>query len=129
MTLTSNPNTTLVNELRASTNRTNLFFGCTGFGLFDSFGYTDQVGRALTSPAGSLGFGCQGWVMPMTRAARLALTQYWDTLTKVVGAHTMKFGAEFRNVYSNNLRIFALAGPSPSTPSWAATYGFPLLQG
>ena len=130
LTLTSNPNTTLVNELRASTNRTNLFFGCNGFGLFDSFGYTDQVGRGadFSLPALS-GFGCQGLGDANDQGRKTGTYQYWDTLTKVVGAHTMKFGAEFRNVYSNNFTDFSSRGTfSFNTFSSGSTFGFPLLQ-
>jgi hypothetical protein len=107
LSLTSNPSATLVNELRASTNRTNLFFGCNGASVFDSFGYIDQVGRGadFNLPAFS-GFGCGGLGDADDQGRKTGTYQYRDTLTKVLGTHTVKFGAEFRNVYSNNFTDF-----------------------
>jgi Carboxypeptidase regulatory-like domain len=108
LSLTSNPSPTLVNELRASTNRTNLFFGCNGTGIFDSFGFTDQVGRGadFNLPSYS-GFGCLSLGDADDQGRKTGTYQYWDTLSKVAGTHTMKFGAEFRNVYSNNFTDFS----------------------
>lgn len=111
LTLTSNPSISLVNELRASTNRTNLFFGCNGTSVFDSMGFVDQVGRGADfSLSGLSGFGCQGLGDANDQGRKTGTYQYWDTLTKVSGAHTMKFGAEFRNVYSNNFTDFSSRG-------------------
>lgn len=108
LSLTSNPSPTLVNELRASTNRTNLFFGCNGTGVFDSFGYTDQVGRGadFNLPTFS-GFGCLSLGDANDQGRKTGTYQYGDTLTKVLGTHTMKFGAELRSVYSNNFTDFS----------------------
>jgi hypothetical protein len=108
LSLTSNPSPTIVNELRASVNRTNLFFGCNGTSVFDSFGFIDQVGRGADfSLPGYSGFGCQGLGDADDQGRKTGTYQYRDTLTKVVGTHTMKFGAEFRNVYSNNFTNFS----------------------
>jgi Carboxypeptidase regulatory-like domain len=130
LTLTSNPSPTLVNELRASTNRTNLFFGCNGTGLFDSFGYTDQVGRGadFNLPTFS-GFGCLSLGDADDQGRKTGTYQYWDTLTKVLGKHSMKFGAEFRNVYSNNFTDFSSRATfSFNTYSSGNTFGNSLLQ-
>ena len=109
LSLTSNPSPTMVNELRASVNRTNLFFGCNGTGVFNSVdpNVIDQVGRGAdySLPYFS-GFGCQGLGDADGQGRKTGTYQYRDTLTKVVGTHTMKFGAEFRNVYSNNFTDF-----------------------
>jgi len=109
LSLTSNPSPTMVNELRASANRTNLFFGCNGTGVFDSIDpkVLDQVGRGADFglPVFS-GFGCGGLGDADGQGRKTGTYQYRDTLTKVVGTHTMKFGAEFRNVYSNNFTDF-----------------------
>lgn len=107
LSLTSNPSATVVNELRVSANRTNLFFGCNGVGVFDSFGFTDQVGRGadFNLPTFS-GFGCSYLGDANSQDRRTGTYQYWDNLTKVVGSHTMKFGGEFRDVYSNNYTDF-----------------------
>jgi hypothetical protein len=107
LALTSTPSTTLVNVLRASANRNNSGFGCTGTGVFNSLGFIDGVGRGAdyTLP-GYTGFGCQALGDTDAQARRTGTYQYLDTLTKVVGQHTMKFGAEFRDVYSNNFTSF-----------------------
>jgi hypothetical protein len=107
LALTSNPSNTIVNELRVSANRTNLGFTCTGVGLFNSFGYTDQVGRGadFNFPTFS-GFGCAALGDADGQGRKTGTYQYGDSLTKVFGAHTMKFGGEFRNVYSNNFTDF-----------------------
>lgn len=108
LSLTSNPSATIVNELRVSANRTNLFFGCNGVSVFNSFGYTDQVGRGADFNLPTFtGFGCSYLGDADSQDRRSGTYQYWDTLTKVVGSHTMKFGGEFRDVYSNNYTDFS----------------------
>ena len=108
LALTSNPSSTLVNELHVSTNRNNAHFGCTGTSTFNSLGFTDQVGRGADySLPGYSGFGCLALGESDGQARRTGTYQYSDALTKVVGRHTMKFGGEFRNVYSNNFTDFA----------------------
>jgi len=113
LSLTSTPNATLVNELRASANRTHLPYGCTGVSTFDSLGFIDAEGRGsdytLPTFSGSSetnGFGCQAIGDLDQEDTRSGTYHYRDTLTKVLGRHTMKFGAEFRNVYSNNYYDF-----------------------
>jgi len=130
LSLTSNPSPTLVNELHASTNRTNLFFGCTGVGTFDSYGYTDQVGRGADFNLPSFsGFGCLSLGDANGQGRKTGTYQYADTLTKVMGRHTMKFGAEFRNVYSNNFTDFFSRGTFTfNTVSSGSTFGNSLLQ-
>lgn len=94
--------------MRASTNRNNAHFGCTGPGTFNSFGFTDQVNRGADyALPGYIGFGCLSLGDSYGQARRTGTYQYSDALTKVVGRHTMKFGGEFRDVYSNNFTDFA----------------------
>lgn len=128
LTLTSSPNSTLVNELRASANRTNLPFGCNGSGLFDSFGYVDALGRGAdyNLPTFS-GFGCFATGDADNQGRKTGTYQFWDTLTKVANRHTMKFGAEFRDVYSNNFTDFS----SRATFSFNifSSDGIPVLTG
>jgi hypothetical protein len=111
LSLNSTPSNTLVNLLRVSANRTNQGYTCTGIGLFDSFGYTDQVGRGadFTLPVYS-GFGCQSLGDSNGQGRKSGTYQYADTLTKVVNRHTFKFGGEFRDVYSNNFTDFSSRG-------------------
>lgn len=108
LALTSNPSPTLVNVVRASANRNNSGFGCTGTGTFNSLGFIDQVGRGadFTLP-GYSGFGCQALGDTDAQVRKTGTYQYLDTLTKVLGHHTTKFGAEFRDVYSNNFSSFS----------------------
>jgi hypothetical protein len=106
--LTSNPSPTLVNVARASTNRNNAGFGCTGTGVFDSLGFIDGVGRGADyNLPGYTGFGCLSLGDSNAQGRKTGTYQYMDTLTKVVGKHTTKFGAEFRDIYSNNFTSFA----------------------
>lgn len=121
LALLSNPSSTLVNELRAAGNRTKQGYHCTGVGLFDSFGFTDQESRgadfSLPVFTGSdqntnlnTGFGCQSLGDSDGQGRKSGTYQYRDTLTKVKGKHTMKFGGEFRDVYSNNFTDFSSRG-------------------
>jgi hypothetical protein len=108
LSLISTPSPTVSNELRAAANRTNLFYGCTGVSTFDGFGLIDQVGRGAdyTLP-GFAGFGCQGLGDSNSQARKTGTYQFLDTLTKVVGTHTLKVGGEYRRVYSNNYTDFS----------------------
>jgi len=118
--LVTNPTSTLVNQLRLSANRTNQGYTCAGVGLFNSFGYIDQVGRGadfslpLFTGSGQYnsgtGFGCQSLGDSDGQGRKSGTYQYGDTLSKVVGKHTMKFGGEFRDVYSNNFTDFSSRG-------------------
>ena len=109
--LTSSFANTIVNELRVSANRTNQGFTCTGVGLFNSLGFADQVGRGadFTLPVLS-GFGCQALGDADGQARKSGTYQYGDNLTKVINQHTLKFGGEFRDVYSNNFTDFFSRG-------------------
>jgi hypothetical protein len=127
-TLTSNPSSTLVNELRASANRTNLGFGCTGTGVFDSFGFIDGVGRGADyNLPGYSGFGCLGLGDANGQGRKTGTYQYGDALTKVAGQHTMKFGGELRDVYSNNFTDFSSRALFDF--SNFSFFGEPVLQG
>jgi len=108
LALTSNPSPTLVNVARASANRNNSGFGCTGTNVFDSLGFIDQVGRGADYDLPDFtGFGCLSLGDSNGQSRKTGTYQYMDTLTKVLGKHTMKFGAEYRDIYSNNYTDFA----------------------
>ena len=111
LVLTSNPSPTLFNEFRASVNRINAGFGCTGTSTFNSFGFLDQVGRGADFfLPGYSGLGCLALSESDGQARRTGTYQSSDALTKVVGRHTMKVGGEFRNIYSNNFTDFSSRG-------------------
>jgi len=108
LALTSTPSPTVVNVARAGGNRNNSGFTCGGVGVFDRFGFTDQVGRGADYDLPDYsGFGCQGLGDSDGQARRTGTYQFMDTLTKVIGKHTTKLGAEFRDVYSNNFTSFS----------------------
>lgn len=105
--LTSAFRPTLVNDLRIGANRTNLRFNCTGTGTFDSFGGVDALGRGpdyyLTTFSG---FGCIGLGDTNAQDRFTGTYQALETLTWVKGAHTLKAGGEFRDIYSNSFNDF-----------------------
>ncbi|MGA9977434.1 MAG: TonB-dependent receptor [Candidatus Sulfotelmatobacter sp.] len=126
--LNSSPSSTLVNLLRVSANRTSQGYTCTGVGLFDSFGFTDQVGRGADFSLPDLsGFGCQVLGDADGQGRKTGTYQYGDTLTKVANGHTMKFGGEFRDVYSNNFTDFF--SRADFTFNIFSSDGIPTLQG
>ena len=132
LNLTSNFTNTIVNELRVSANRTNQGYTCTGVGLFDSLGFADQVGRGadFTIPvlnSNGLGFGCQALGDANGQTRRSGTYQYGDNLSKVINQHTLKFGGEFRDVYSNNFTDFSSRGTF--TFNIYSQDGIPTLQG
>jgi hypothetical protein len=106
---------TIANELRFGGNRTNLPFNCTARSLFDNlgpqfidpfgrgsdFGFADPVGGGFTS------FGC-GALGDSNGQARFTGTyQVTDNVTWTRGSHSLKFGGEFRDVYSNGFANFS----------------------
>jgi len=107
LSLISTPGATLSNELRAGANRLNLFFGCNGVNLFDSFGFADPQGRGADYNLPTFtGFGCLIQGDANSQATQAGTYQVADNLTKVIGSHTIKVGAEHRRVYSNNYTDF-----------------------
>jgi carboxypeptidase family protein len=127
LVLASNPSPTLFNELRASANRINANFACTGTGTFNSFGFIDQVGRGADFfLPGYSGFGCLALSESDGQGRRSGTYQYSDALTKVMGRHTMKVGGEFRNVYSNNFTDFS--SRALFLFNNFSTFGVPVLQ-
>lgn len=77
--LVTNPTSTLVNQLRLSANRTNQGYTCAGVGLFNSFGYIDQVDGAPISACrfspdpvnttAALGLAASRWAIRMVKGA------------------------------------------------------------
>ncbi len=107
LSLISTPTATLSNELRGGANRLNLFFGCNGVSLFDSFGFVDGQGRGADYNLPSFtGFGCLDLGDANSQATQAGTYQVADNLTKVIGSHTIKVGGEHRRVYSNNYTDF-----------------------
>jgi hypothetical protein len=108
--LTSTFGNSFINEFRFGANRINEFFGCGGVPTFDSFGFTDGEGRGADfklpvfqgGQGGPFGFGCQALGDADNQASKQGTYQWYDAMSKVVKSHTFKWGAEVRDVYSNN---------------------------
>jgi Carboxypeptidase regulatory-like domain/TonB dependent receptor len=103
-----NPTPTLVNEVLLAATRSNLAFGCAGYGALNSLGLTDQFGVGadyFLFPEGLSpyqGPNCE-LLGDLDQDGNWAGTYtFKDTLSKVLNKHSMKFGAEMRRVYSNN---------------------------
>jgi hypothetical protein len=115
--LTSTFGSTLSNEFRFGANRNNAGFACTGIGTFNSItngtggNFIDPEGNGADfNPPGYTGFGCQNLGDSNGQDRRTGTYSYGDALTKVKGSHTLKFGGEFRDVYSNNNDNFGSRG-------------------
>ena len=116
--LTSTFGGSLINEFRFGANRINEFFGCGGVPTFDNLGYVDGVGNGadFTLPVfqggsgGSFGFGCQALGDADFQESKQGTYQWYDSMSKIVKSHTIKWGAEVRDVYSNNNTNFSSRG-------------------
>ena len=109
ISLASTLSSNITNLARASYNQVDSGFFCQGFqgidaitGL-DSFGHGRDItlpyfGEPATTTPGPLTYGC-GQLGDSNGQARLSSTMlFGDTMTVVKGAHSVKFGGEFRNV-------------------------------
>ena len=106
--VTSTLSERFVNEFRFAANRNALDFGCNGVSTFDSFGRVDTFGRGAdyNMPFSSSGFGCQGLVDSDAQARFTGTYQTIDNMSFERGHHLFKWGAEFRDVYSNSYDNF-----------------------
>ena len=102
LTLESTFSPTLINEARAGFNKASSSFTCRGVPAVDALGGVDNNGNGtdyVLPGIGTLGCGVLGDSNGQAR-----LTGTWnvdDSLTKVAGAHTMKFGVNLRWIYEN----------------------------
>jgi hypothetical protein len=133
--LTSTFGASLINEFRFGANRINEFFGCGGVSTFDSFGFTDTEGRGADfklpvfqgGQGGLFGFGCQALGDADSQASKQGTYQWYDAMSKVVKSHTLKWGAEVRDVYSNNNTNFS--SRAEFTFNVFSANGIPTVQG
>ncbi len=102
LTLESTFTPTLINEARAGFNRAYSSFTCSGVAAVDALGPLDNNGYGTDYVLPGIGtIGC-GVLGDSNGQARLTGTyNFDDALTKVSGAHTMKFGADIRWIFEN----------------------------
>ena len=97
-----------VNEFKAGANRVDAPFACSGTTVFDSISGTDRFGRGrdFTLP-GLNTFGCGELGDSNGQSRRTGTYSLADNLTWVKGAHTLKFGSEFRFVFEDGFNAFS----------------------
>ncbi len=99
--LTSTFHSTAINSLTFGWNHIIADFSCTGLSTLNSPYPLDQFGHGsefVMGPFNSLACG-RGAVLADGQGRTTSTASYTDTFTWVKGAHTWKFGAEFRNVH------------------------------
>ncbi len=114
ISLASTLSSNITNLARASYNQSNTGFFCQGFQAIDaitgldSFGHGSDITLPYFGVAGNpLTYGC-GVLGDSNGQARLSSTMlFGDTMTIVKGAHSVKFGGEFRNVKDTNFDDFS----------------------
>lgn len=126
--LTSTLRTTMVNSFIFGWNQIKADFACTGLDVLnsaypvDAFGHGTEV---VMNPFASFACG-QGFSLADSQARRTNTTSYGDNLTWVRGAHTWKFGGEFRNVHEFGNSNF---GERRQVSTTLGTIGVPDLIG
>ncbi|MEO6815064.1 MAG: carboxypeptidase-like regulatory domain-containing protein, partial [Edaphobacter sp.] len=96
------------NLVRGSFNLSNSGFFCNHAGI-DAINGTDSFGngRDITLPYFSFTFGCSALGDSNAQARLSSTLLFADTFTLTKGAHSMKFGGEYRSVKDNNFDNFA----------------------
>jgi Carboxypeptidase regulatory-like domain/TonB dependent receptor len=99
--------TNRVNEFKAGFNRVDAPFACGGTGVFDAISGTDRFGRGRDFILPGLNtFGCGSLGDSNGQNRRTGTYSLADNFTWVKGAHTLKFGSEFRFVYEDGFNAF-----------------------
>ena len=91
----------LINSFTFGWNHIFSGFGCGGLNVLDSFFPVDQFGNGTdfnVSPFSTLGCGGAGVLLSDGQARKTGTISFADTFTWVKGAHTFKFGGDFRRV-------------------------------
>jgi hypothetical protein len=97
--LTSTLSTHLINQFLFGWNKLYDNFGCTGTNVMDSISPVDQFGNGTDYLFGApfTNFGCNALVSD-GQWRKTGTTSFGDNITWVRGNHTLKFGADFRNI-------------------------------
>lgn len=96
--LTSRFTSTAINSFSFGWNRNYSNFACTGLSVLDSVSPLDAFGNGRDynmDPFSS--FGCTALISD-SQWRKTGTTSYGDNVTWTKGAHTLRFGSEFRNV-------------------------------
>ena len=125
---------TVVNEAKFGFNKTNFPFNCSNLSTLNGLGATDLYGRArdYTFPFlgnagnGIAGFGCQRLGDSDGQTRSTGTWSWEDNLSVVKGAHTLKFGAEFRRVYEDGFDSFGSRDTLTFTPFF--NFGVPFVD-
>jgi hypothetical protein len=124
--LVSTMSATLINNFNFGINHIFAGFNCNGLDKLNSVSPLDKFGRGwdyLTDPY--TGFGCLALASDL-QYRDTGTTSYADDLTWVRGSHTMKFGADFRNIAESGPDGFFSRRQVSLTPG--LSFGFPLLD-
>ncbi len=122
----------LVNDFRAGANRTTDPFNCTGLATIDQFLPLDPFGRGTDLNlqdgfgSGPTPFGCQGLGDLNNENRHTGTYQLIENLTWIKGTHSLKFGFEGRDIYSNSFDNFGSRTAVSLDPAYA--FGEGLLQ-
>ena len=96
--LTSTLKPTVINDFAFGWNRLYDFFGCDGTKVLDSVAPVDQFGNGTDFNMGPFAsFGCTNLIAD-DQWRKTGTTSYGDGLNWGKGAHTFKFGMDFRNI-------------------------------
>ena len=107
--LTSYAGQTIINELRLGANRLEFPLTCTGTKVFDGLsGTLDPVGRGkdIPLPGDMAGFGCTFLGDTSGSTRNNGTYTAGDSISWVLGRHTLKTGGEYHDVYSNSSNNF-----------------------
>ncbi|HTR36922.1 MAG TPA: TonB-dependent receptor [Bryobacteraceae bacterium] len=123
----------LVNEFRGGLNRTDDGFTCNGVstinqnGALDPFGFGTDYAFANSAGVSLLsGFGCGALGDSNGQARRAGTWNIADSLSWIVGRHSIKVGGEFRYIYDNGFDAF---GSRPTVDFTAfGNFGVPIVN-
>lgn len=107
LSLTSTLRSNLINTARLGLNIVITDFGCNGISTLNGLGSTDQFGRGRDYYLpGLTSLGCLDMGDSNGQFRRTGTWSWGDTISWVHGAHTMKFGAEFRRIFEGGYSAF-----------------------
>jgi hypothetical protein len=105
--LVSSLRPSLLNNFTFGWNRIYANFKCTGLSVLDSVNGVDQFGNGTDYAMDPFtSFGCIS-LSSDKQVRSTGTTSYTDTISWVHGAHTVKFGGDFRNVRESGADAFA----------------------